>query len=42
LLIKYIKPEVTKETFDRIINYFGEPSSAALKQSSIPFPGNPN
>lgn len=42
LLIKYIRPEVTKETFDRIIGYFGEPSSAAIKPSSIPYPGNPN
>ena len=42
MLIKYIKPDVTKETFDRIIRYFGEPSSAAIKISSIPYPGNPN
>ena len=42
LLIKYIRPEVTKETFDRVVRYFGEPSSAALKLSTIPYPGNPN
>lgn len=41
LLIKYVKPSVTQEQFLRIINYFGVPASAVLKQSSIAYPENP-
>ena len=40
LLVKYVKPSVTQEQFMRIVNYFGPPSSAVLKQSSIAFPGS--